>query len=229
MPVEQLAHLRLGEEEAEVLVPLAVHGHADAVQQRAEDDDDLGVVARHPVVAHERRLDAVLRQLAQELERDVRDDLDVHPRVVVDLHAHDGVDVRDVPPRLQLLVVVDALDQRAQLAVAAHRHVDPHLLDRLGGRQPRLALAPPPRPAARSAPRSPCRAPRAKSTPCAPASEPSARASSGAAAGALAVSWKYAVVSVAAANGMVRLCATSEPSHVSRKSGSGEKIEPDHA
>ena len=28
----------------------------------------------------------------------------------------------------------------AQLAVAAHRHVDPHALDRLGGRQPGLLL-----------------------------------------------------------------------------------------
>ena len=31
-PVEQLAHLRLGEEEAPVLVTVAVHGHADAMQ-----------------------------------------------------------------------------------------------------------------------------------------------------------------------------------------------------
>ena len=42
--------------------------------------------------------------------------------------------------RLQLVVAVDALDQRAQLPVAAHRHVDPHPRDRLGRRQPGLAL-----------------------------------------------------------------------------------------
>ena len=66
---------------------VAVHRHPDAVQERAERDDDLGVVLAHPVVADDRRLDAVLRELAQQLERDVRDDLDVHPRVVVDLHA----------------------------------------------------------------------------------------------------------------------------------------------
>ena len=38
-PVEQLAQLRLGEEEAEVLVAVAVHRHADAVRQRGQRDD----------------------------------------------------------------------------------------------------------------------------------------------------------------------------------------------
>ena len=47
-PVEQLAHLRLGEEEAEVLVPVAVDGHPDAVEERGEGDDDLGVVVVIP-------------------------------------------------------------------------------------------------------------------------------------------------------------------------------------
>ncbi len=42
--------------------------------------------------------------------------------------------------RLELLVLVHPLDQRAQLAVAAHRHVDLHALDRLGRREPRLVL-----------------------------------------------------------------------------------------
>ena len=103
-PVEQLAELRLGEEEAEVLVAVAVHRHADAVRERRQRDDDLGVLVRHAVVGDHRRLDAVLRQLAQELQRDVRDDLDVHPGVVVDLHPHGGVHVRDVPPALELVV-----------------------------------------------------------------------------------------------------------------------------
>ena len=69
----------------------------------------------------------------------LRDDLDVHPGVVVDLHPHDRVHVGDVPPALELLVRLDALHQPAQLAVAAHRQVDVHLLDRLRGRQPGLA------------------------------------------------------------------------------------------
>ena len=42
--------------------------------------------------------------------------------------------------RLELLVLVHALDQRPELAVAADRHVDLHPLDRLGGRQPRFVL-----------------------------------------------------------------------------------------
>ena len=97
-PGEQLAQLRLGEEEAEVFVAVAVHRHADAVGERGQHDDDLGVVLRHAVVGHHRRLDPVLGQLPQQLQRDVRDDLDVHPGVVVDLHPRDRVDVRDVPP-----------------------------------------------------------------------------------------------------------------------------------
>ena len=73
----------------------------------------------------------MLRELAEQLQRDVRDDLDVHPRVVVDLHAEDGVDIRRVPPALELPVAVDAFEQRPQLPVPADRHVDPHLLDGL--------------------------------------------------------------------------------------------------
>ena len=42
--------------------------------------------------------------------------------------------------RLQLVVAVHAPDHAAELLVAADGHVDPHPLDRLGGRQPRLAL-----------------------------------------------------------------------------------------
>src|SRR5207247_8472207 len=68
------------------------------------------------------------------------DDLDMHPRVVVDPEPRDGVDVRRVPPALELRVVVDALEDAAELAIAAHRHVDPHLRDRLLRGQARLAL-----------------------------------------------------------------------------------------
>ena len=42
--------------------------------------------------------------------------------------------------RLELLVLVHALDQRPQLAVAADRHIDLHPLDRLGGREADLLL-----------------------------------------------------------------------------------------
>ena len=139
-PLEQRADLGLDEEEAELLVALAVHGHADVVEERSERDDDLGVVVRHPEVAHGRGLDAVLRQLAEELQPDVRDDLDVHPGVVVDPHAHGRVHVRDVPPGLQPAVGVDALEQRAELPVRALGRVDAHRVDGLRGRQPRLAL-----------------------------------------------------------------------------------------
>ena len=49
------------------------------------------------------------------------------------------------------------------------------------------------------------------------------RCAAAAGSGAGAVSLKYAVVNVAAANGTVRLCPTSEPSQMSKKSGKGAK------
>ena len=45
----------------------------------------------------------------------------------------------DVPPALQLAVGVRALEDAPELAVAAVREADPHVLDRLGGREPCLA------------------------------------------------------------------------------------------
>jgi hypothetical protein len=81
-----------------------------------------------------------LVSLAKELEGDVGDDLDVHTGVVVDLHPHGCVHVRDVPPALQRVVGVDPLEQRAQLLVPAHGGADAHQLDRLRRGQSRLAL-----------------------------------------------------------------------------------------
>jgi hypothetical protein len=139
--LEELAQLRLREKDAPVLVLAPVHGHPDVVQERSKHDDDLRLVRRQAVVADERGLDAVLRQLAQELERDVGDDLDVHPRVVVDLEARDGVDVRDVPPRLDLRVVAHPLEELPELPVPARRHSQVHRRNRLRGREERLVRA----------------------------------------------------------------------------------------
>ena len=139
-PVEELQDLGLRKEEAEVLVPLAVDGHADAVQQRTEHDHDLGVVALEAVVRDHRRLDAALREQPEQAERDVGHDLDVNPGVVVDPEPLDGVHVRDVPPRLEPVVGVDPLQQRPQLAVSLRRDLDAHLRDGLGRRETRLAL-----------------------------------------------------------------------------------------
>ncbi len=117
-----------------------VDGHADAMRERRERDHDLGVRLAHPVVGHHRRLDTVLRELPEKLERDVRDDLDVHPRVVVDLEARDRVHIRDVPPGLHLVVAVDAADHPAERLVPPDGHVDPHPRDRLDGGEANLAL-----------------------------------------------------------------------------------------
>jgi hypothetical protein len=135
---EELAHLRLGEEQAPVLVVAAVDRHADVVQERCEDDDDLRVVGAEAVVLLRGGFHAMLHQQPKELERDVRDDLDVHPGVVVDLQPQNGVHVRHVPPGLELPVVVHALEEAPELAVPARRHAQVHRLDCLGRRQPRL-------------------------------------------------------------------------------------------
>jgi hypothetical protein len=60
--------------------------------------------------------------------------------VVVDLEPLHGVDVRDVPPGLDLLVLVDAVDECRELAVRARGYLDPHLRDCLGRRQTGLFL-----------------------------------------------------------------------------------------
>ena len=60
--------------------------------------------------------------------------------MVVDPEALDRVDVGDVPPGLEPVVGVDALEHRAQLAVPLRRHLDPHLRGRLGRREAHFAL-----------------------------------------------------------------------------------------
>ena len=137
--VEQLAHLRLGEKEAPVLVIAPVDRHADVVQERREDDDDLGVVGGQAVVALQRRFaHRASRADGRSLSAMFADDLDVHPGVVVDLEPDDSIHVRDVPPRLDLRIGVDVLEHAAKLAIPARRNAEMHRLDRLGRRQARL-------------------------------------------------------------------------------------------
>ena len=50
-----------GHEQAPVLVAAAVHGHADAVPQRAQHDDHLGVLVGHAVVVDHPGLGALAR------------------------------------------------------------------------------------------------------------------------------------------------------------------------
>ena len=115
-----------------------VYRHADVVQERRENHDDLGVVGSHAVVALEGRLHVVLHEETQEPERDVRDDLDVHPGVVVDLEPEDRIHVGHVPPRLDLRIRVDPLEHAAELSVPARGNAQLHRLDRLRGREQRL-------------------------------------------------------------------------------------------
>ena len=89
-------------------------------------------------------------QQARQPQGDVRDDLDVDPRVVGHLQAL-GVDARDVPPRLDLRVGVDGLEQALEPAVAARRRTDAHVGQRVGERgEPGRPRSSPPDPRPRA-------------------------------------------------------------------------------
>src|SRR5262249_50066824 len=152
----------------------------------------------------------------EKLERDVRDDLDVDPRVVVDLQAEDGVDVADVPPALELVVAVDALENLPELAVAALGDADPHLRDGLRRRQPGLALR-----LLGDGLVDPlldllvdCHGRTVRPN--------GAQAAAGAGSGSVScavLSWKYMTVNASAISGVVMHWATRLPSQASRKVG----------
>ena len=159
-PVEQLAQLRLGEEEAEVLV--AVHGEptcrcsASARASRTTTSASSLLVA---VVAS--TTDGSMWCFVswrRSFKRDVRDDLDVHPRVVVDAHPGDGVHVRHVPPALELGIVVHPLEQLwCSLRLPRTGDVGSSSGGRPGRASAGPALSLRRRPVVQSAPRSPCR------------------------------------------------------------------------
>ena len=118
---QQLAELVGGQEQAVALVVLAVDRHAHAVQQAGGGDHHLGVALAQPEVGGHARHHAAAEQQPGQAQRDVEHDLDVHPGVVAHAQPARGVDRRDVPPRLDLVVVVDRLEQRLEPPVAARR------------------------------------------------------------------------------------------------------------
>ena len=121
------------EEQAVALVVLAMDRHPDAVQQAGGRDHDLGVALAHPVIGDDARDHAAAKQQSCEAQGDVDDDLDVDPAVIRHAEPPGGVDRRDVPPRLELLVGVRGLEQPLEAPVASRRgpHAD------LGERLPR--------------------------------------------------------------------------------------------
>ena len=84
----------------------------------------------HSEVADDGRLDAALGEQAQNAQRDVGHDLDVHPAVVGHAQALGRVDAGDVPPGLELLVGVGVLDQPVELAISPRRDVNVDCGDR---------------------------------------------------------------------------------------------------
>ena len=149
--VDAVEHARQhvgGDEEAPVLVAAPVDRHPDAVQQAPQRDDDLGVLvassrsrAPCPAPRPARRGRAAASGRCSH-------DLDVHPRVVVDLHPAHRVHVRDVPPgasagHRRWRASTTSRSMRLPRARAA----DPHRRDGLGGRHgaPRSASTETPR------------------------------------------------------------------------------------
>ena len=124
----------------------------DAVEERGRGDDDLGVALAHPVVGDHRRRDAAAEEQPRQAQRDVGDDLDVDPRVVGEAQAL-GVDAGHVPPRLDLQVAVDGLEQLLEAAVAARGRADVDV-----GQRPVGGCHAPQPSAASGAPRRPRRA-----------------------------------------------------------------------
>jgi hypothetical protein len=131
---EQAVELVGGQEQRVALVVGPVDRHADAVEERCGRDHDLRVALGHPVVGDHRRHDAPAEQQPRDAQGDVRDDLDVHPRVIGERQAR-RVDAGDVPPRLHLRVGVDRLEELLEAAVAARRGADANGGDRLGRRR----------------------------------------------------------------------------------------------
>jgi hypothetical protein len=121
--LQEDAELVGGEEQRVGLVVDAVDRHPDAVEERGGRDGDLGVALAHAVVGDHRRRDAAAEEQPCQAQRDVRDDLDVNPRVVGEPQPL-SVDAGHVPPRLDLRVAVDRVEQLLELAVAARGRAD---------------------------------------------------------------------------------------------------------
>ena len=105
---QQRAELVGGEEQAVALVVIAVDRHPDAVQEAGPRDHHLGVALAHPVVGDDARDTPRRNSSRARRRRDVEHDLDVDPAVIRHPEPPGGVDRRDVPPRFELLVGVDA-------------------------------------------------------------------------------------------------------------------------
>ena len=102
-------------------------------RQRA-GDHHLGVGRLHRVVGLDRRGHAGAVQQAEDPQRAVEHDLQVHPGVVAHAEALRG-HLLGVPARLQLVAGVGRREQARELAVALARRVDLHRRDRLARRQ----------------------------------------------------------------------------------------------
>src|SRR5690606_16226587 len=101
----------------------AMDGHADVVQQCAGGDNYLAVPYVHLVVVDYGRLDSTINQKAIQLDGDVHYDLHMNGTVIGHAEPLDGIHVRGLPHRVELIVGIHALDERVQPVVAAVRHV----------------------------------------------------------------------------------------------------------
>jgi hypothetical protein len=127
---QQLAQLALGQKQAVGLVVGAMDRHPDVVQQRAGRNHHFSVAVAHPVITDHRRLNPALDQEPQQPQRDVDHDLHMHPGVIG--HAQPlGLNLGHVPPGADLVVCVEAAEQRLQSPVSTRRRSHLSRLDRL--------------------------------------------------------------------------------------------------
>jgi hypothetical protein len=108
----------------------AVDRHARVVEQAAGGDYHLGVARLHVVIGDHRRIHPAPVEQAEQAQRDVQHDPNVHPRVIGHPQAV-GRDLLRMPPGLELQVGVRRVQEGLELAVAARGHPDLHRLDGL--------------------------------------------------------------------------------------------------
>ena len=103
--------------------------HPGVVEETTGRNHHLGVLRTHPVVGHDRKLEALAVQDAKQAQGDVDHDLDVDPRMV--RHPEPiGVHLDGVPQGLELRIAVGGFQQGLEPAIAARRRLDPDRVDR---------------------------------------------------------------------------------------------------
>jgi hypothetical protein len=109
--LEQLLYLRSGEEQAVLLMIDTVDGHPDVMDKRRKDDDNLGVLNRQTVIDDNTRLNTLIHEQPEQLQSDIRDDLDMDRSVIAHAQPLDSVDVGNLPEGVELVISIHPVDE----------------------------------------------------------------------------------------------------------------------